>query len=400
MDILVPKFSGSARELQEGIGRMPAGPAQRMAENKLSDFIESVCSPFARPRELLDKFLQICQRGRDKEQVMKLGTEMASSKHQTLTRERKFEAYSAEHVRESMNNVNRLPVSCFRYLETGSCPYAKTKNGKESCRFGVHSRDGTEYKNLLSNPEMMEKFTAYQARLREDQRNKKGKGKERKANSEAAVAAAAKTAQPVSVPSSAAKGADQKPSSSKSEGRSGKPSVVTGTGTRGGTGSEAVVSEVLPSKAGRSFQLMTYPQLYCAETERVNEQGKSTTSVISGVGTTMDSETHAISGLDSSRDVVPILGSESVPSADQLNILRDFRPPANVELFAFVAEDCAPAAACEELFARMPQPADAIKRIFTFMSRVVICEPGHPLHGEEGYVYRFDRGQGYYCIAF
>ena len=102
--------------------------------------------------------------------------------------------------------------------------------------------------------------------------------------------------------------------------------------------------------------------------------------------------------VDSSRDVVPILGPESVPSADQLNILRDFRPPANAELFAFVAEDGAPAAACEELFARMPQPADAIKRIFTFMSRVVICEPGHPLHGEEGYVYRFDRGQGYYCI--
>ena len=31
-------------KLQEGIGRMPAGPAQRMAENKLSDFIESVLS--------------------------------------------------------------------------------------------------------------------------------------------------------------------------------------------------------------------------------------------------------------------------------------------------------------------------------------------------------------------
>ena len=139
---------------------------------------------------------------------MKLGTEMVSSKLQTLTRERKFEAYSAEHVRESMNTVNRLPVPCFRYLETGSCPYAKTENGKEPCSFGVHSRDGTEYKNLLSNPEMMEKFTAYQARLRQDLRSKKGKGKERKANSEAAVAAAAKTAQSVSVPSPAAKGGD------------------------------------------------------------------------------------------------------------------------------------------------------------------------------------------------
>ena len=160
---------------------------------------------------------------------MKLGSELVLLKQQPLTRERKFEAYSAEHVREPVVTGNRLPVPCFRFLETGSCPYMKTEHGKEFCRFGVHSRDGKEYSNLLSNPEMMEKFTAYQARLRQDQRNRKGKGKERKATTEAAVAAATKAAQNVSVPSSAAKGTDQKPSSGKSEGRSVKPSVVTGT---------------------------------------------------------------------------------------------------------------------------------------------------------------------------
>ena len=139
---------------------------------------------------------------------------------------------------------------------------------------------------------------------------------------------------------------------------------------------------------------MTYPQIFCVETFPqldsaevyvVKGDGNSPSSVVSGVGTSMDVEVQATS-------------PGSISPAEQLNVRRDFWPAANTDLFAFVAEDGAPVAACEELFAQMPQPTDAIKRIFTFMSRVVICEPGHPLHGEEGYVYRFDRAQGYYCI--
>ena len=146
---------------------------------------------------------------------------------------------------------------------------------------------------------------------------------------------------------------------------------------------------------------MTYPQIFCVETfpqldsaevYLVKGNGNSPSSVVSGVGTSMDVEVQATAGLGSSNDVLPICGSGSVSPAEQLNVRRDFWPTANTDLFAFVAEDGAPVAACEELFAQMPQPTDAIKRIFTFMSRVVICEPGHPLHGEEGYVYRF------YCI--
>jgi putative NIF3 family GTP cyclohydrolase 1 type 2 len=127
-------------KLQEGIGKMPSGPSQRLAESKLSDFIEAVCSPFARPRELLDEFLQICQRNRDQEQVMRLGSGSGSHRNQGI-REHRLEAYPAEHVRDSA--IPRSPnfrsdLPCFRFLVTG-CPYGKTENGVEMCRFGVHS---------------------------------------------------------------------------------------------------------------------------------------------------------------------------------------------------------------------------------------------------------------------
>ena len=266
-------------KLQEGIGKMPSGPSQRLAESKLSDFIEAVCSPFARPREQLDEFLQICQRNRDQEQVMLLGSGSGSHKNQSI-RERRLEAYPAEHVRDSAvpRNPNYRPdLPCFRFLVTG-CPYGKIENGVETCRFGVHSKTGQEYKNLLGDTEMMEKFSAFESRVRQEQKSKQkqGKGKDRKPATEAIVASTAsnKTAAPTD------KISGQKAPAHKGDTRSGKPSVVTGTGTRSGAGSEAVVSEVCPSTAGQPFQLMTYPQLLCAEQDQLTDNEGGVSSVV------------------------------------------------------------------------------------------------------------------------
>ena len=129
------------------------------------------------------------------------------------------------------------------------CPYGKTENGVTMCRFGVHSKTGQEYKNLLADTEMMEKFSAFESRVRQEQQNRKGKGKDRKPATEAAVASAAGDKPAVS----AEKHSSVKPSASKGDSRSGKPSVVTGTGTRSGLGSEAVVSEVFPRKLESRF---------------------------------------------------------------------------------------------------------------------------------------------------
>ena len=98
---------------------------------------------------------------------MLLGSGSVSHRNQGI-RERRLEAYPAEHVRESAvpRSPNLRPnLPCFRFLVT-DCPYGKTENGVVMCRFGVHSKTGQEYKNLLADTEMLEKFSAFESRVR------------------------------------------------------------------------------------------------------------------------------------------------------------------------------------------------------------------------------------------
>ena len=120
---------------------------------------------------------------------------------------------------------------------------------------------------------------------------------------------------------------------------------------------------------------MTYPQLFCAEQEQNTDNESSVSSVVSGVGTTMEHNGRGSSGILSVGHAESAFRPGNGATAKQLATLRSFWKSSSKELSAYVAENevSAAPATCVNLFDKMPQPDRAVTRIYGFMSRVVIC---------------------------
>ena len=101
---------------------------------------------------------------------------------------------------------------------------------------------------------------------------------------------------------------------------------------------------------------MTYPQLFCAEQEQITDNGSSFSSVVSGVGTTMEQNGRGSSGVLSVRHAESAFCPGDGVTAEQLATLRSFWKSSSKELSACVAENevSAAPATCVNLFDKMP----------------------------------------------